>query len=56
LSHLTNLSMLDLRDTGVSDLSPLSHLTNLSMLDLRDTKVRDISPIIKSDVKITKSW
>jgi hypothetical protein len=36
---------IDLRDTKVSDISPLQGLTQLQSLNLRDTKVSDISPL-----------
>jgi hypothetical protein len=42
---LTQLNRLDLRNTQVTDLSPLSVLTQLNLLDLSNTQVTDISPL-----------
>src|SRR5258708_9319799 len=45
VAALTRLSALDLRSTGVSDLSPLRRRTSLTRLDLRFTRVTDIAPL-----------
>ncbi len=45
ITNLTKLESLDLRGTGVSDISPLAGLTGLESLDLMETGVSDISPL-----------
>lgn len=45
IAELKNLSVLKLRDTKISDLSPLVSLTNLSELYLQNTQVKDIAPL-----------
>ena len=45
LEVLTNLRSLDLRNSKVSDFSPLRALTNLQSLDLEGTQVSDFSPL-----------
>jgi len=45
LSGLINLTHLDLRDSGISNISALSGLTNLTSLHLGDNQIRDISPL-----------
>ena len=42
---LTQLNILSLSNTQVTDLSPLSVLTQLNILDLRNTQVTDLSPL-----------
>ncbi len=45
LTGLTNLKILDLRNTQVSDAAPLAGLTNLQILYLRNTRVSDAAPL-----------
>ena len=45
LAALTDLTSLNLRDTGVNDLSALTKLTGLTSLDLGGTQVSDLSPL-----------
>ena len=45
LSDLTNLVYLRLKDTQVSDVTPLQALTNLTDLYLGGTRVADVSPL-----------
>ena len=45
LSDLTNLVYLRLKDTQVSDVTPLQALTNLTDLSLYGTQVADIAPL-----------
>ena len=40
-----NIWTLDLRGTGISDISPLANFTDLQSLDLGETQVSDLSPI-----------
>ena len=45
LSSLTNLTVLQLRQNGISDISPLLSLTNLTDLTLLGNQISDISPL-----------
>jgi hypothetical protein len=45
LAGLTNLRVLNLRGTRVTNLAPLAGLTNLESIDLVNTRVSDISPL-----------
>lgn len=45
LGDLTNLAVLNLAGTGVSDLTPIRNLTGLVELDLAHTEVSDLSPL-----------
>ncbi len=45
LSQLTNLKLLNLSSTNVSDLTPIRNLTELVELDLSRTKIFDLSPL-----------
>ena len=45
MSDLTQLNILELRNTQVTDLSPLSVLTQLNSLYLNNTQVTDVLPI-----------
>ncbi|HLP89565.1 MAG TPA: leucine-rich repeat domain-containing protein [Nostocaceae cyanobacterium] len=45
LLKLTNLTLLNLSGTQVSDVSPLANLTNLTRLSLWGTQVSDVSPL-----------
>jgi Leucine-rich repeat (LRR) protein len=53
LSSLTNLKVLDISGTQVSDLSPLRNLTELAELALANTSVQDLYPL-KYSSKLTK--
>ena len=44
ITHLINLTALNLYDTQVSDLTPLQGLTSLASLNLYDTRVSDLTP------------
>lgn len=45
ISAATQLNLLDLRNTQVSDFNPIKTLTALRTLDLRNTQVSDLDPI-----------
>ena len=45
ITGLTNLQILNLRGTRVSDVAPLSGLTSLESVDLVNTRVTDIAPL-----------
>jgi internalin A len=45
LSGLTQLKVLDISYTGISDISPLKALNQLNSLDLRSNQISDISPL-----------
>ncbi|MFC1659441.1 leucine-rich repeat domain-containing protein [Pseudomonadota bacterium] len=45
LKELTNLEVLDLGLTGITDISYIKYLTNLKILNIRYTEVRDVYPI-----------
>jgi Leucine-rich repeat (LRR) protein len=45
LGQLTNLRLLNLSATGVTDLTPIRNLTELVELDLSSTKVFDLTPL-----------
>jgi len=47
LQVLSNLEILDLRGTQISDVTPLSRLTQLKQLYLLGTQVTDVSPLSK---------
>ena len=46
LEHATNLTLLDLGNNFISDLSPLKGLTNLRRLELHNNSISDISPLV----------
>jgi Leucine-rich repeat (LRR) protein len=45
LAGLTNLTELNLRSNGISDLTPLASLNNLTRLDLESNRISDVSPL-----------
>ena len=45
LSGLTNLTVLNLRLTGISSVSTLSGLTNLEHLRVDDNNITDVEPL-----------
>ena len=49
LSHLSNLSFLNLKGTSIEDLSPLKNLKKLWIVDLSDTNISDLSPLSDHD-------
>jgi len=53
LGRLTNLRLLNLSGTNVSDLTPIRNLTELVELDLSKTKVFDLAPL-KYSVKLAR--
>lgn len=48
IEYCKNLTILQLRGTGISDISPLSKLANLHTLDLSSNEITDISPLIEN--------
>ena len=46
LEHATNLTLLDLGNNFISDLSPLKGLTNLRRLELHNNSISDLSPLV----------
>ena len=46
LEHATNLTLLELGNNFISDLSPLKGLTNLRRLELHNNSISDISPLV----------
>ena len=47
LEAATQLTILDLRDNPLSDISPLAGLTNLTVLRLARNNITDISPVVR---------
>ena len=47
LEAATQLTILDLRDNPLSDISPLAGLTNLTVLRLARNNITDISPLVR---------
>lgn len=45
IGKLKNLTVLDLHQTEISDISPLAGLTNLVELDLYNNQISDVSPL-----------
>jgi Leucine-rich repeat (LRR) protein len=51
LASLKNLERLDLRNTGISDVTPLAGLTEWKYLFINDNKITDLAPLAEAAKK-----